>query len=428
MKKLIKKAPFCSSALVTLLLISCENESLNIDSESILLDQTITEQASKKIIYNDQIIDVQEEGNNYYWGDIIIPKNTVTLVNLENELEPTNNLESVINSNSSIVTNPNRVWPNNTIYYTFTSDIANSTKKDVLTAIHHWELFTPLKFIETNELDGAVVIYYGPTCGASVGFLGEDIEHSLSISSNGCNISELIHEFGHIAGLYHEHSRNDRDEFVTIHYDNIDPGNHSQFDKNEDNNFLSTDFGSFDFDSTMLYSSNFASINGNETITKLDGSSITRKELLSENDVLGIESLYGEGTPNVVAISALINGDLYLSTENGRSTVKANRTAIGPWEKFTVYPIGGGLIAFYGNNRRFLSVNETGDLQFNSRVIGDTEKFKIEHQYTSSDGKRYYRISHEDFDSLVVNTSNELTLDSGITGGSDTFFAIEILE
>jgi hypothetical protein len=38
------------------------------------------------------------------------------------------------------------------------------------------------------------------------------------------------HELGHVLGFHHEHARWDRDEFVTIHYENIKPGRASDYD------------------------------------------------------------------------------------------------------------------------------------------------------------------------------------------------------
>lgn len=38
------------------------------------------------------------------------------------------------------------------------------------------------------------------------------------------------HELGHVLGFHHEHQRWDRDEFVTIHYQNIKPGRQHDYD------------------------------------------------------------------------------------------------------------------------------------------------------------------------------------------------------
>ena len=38
------------------------------------------------------------------------------------------------------------------------------------------------------------------------------------------------HELGHVLGFFHEHERWDRDDYVTIHYENMKPGREPDYD------------------------------------------------------------------------------------------------------------------------------------------------------------------------------------------------------
>ncbi|MFV0506497.1 MAG: M12 family metallopeptidase [Bacteroidales bacterium] len=92
----------------------------------------------------------------------------------------------------------------------------------------------------------------------------------------------IIHEIGHAIGLYHEHNRYDRDNYVTIHYANIRSKKSYNFSKQTRNYYI---IGSFDWNSIMLYSSNDFSSNGKPTMTKKNGSTfIGQRTCLSEMD------------------------------------------------------------------------------------------------------------------------------------------------
>lgn len=46
-------------------------------------------------------------------------------------------------------------------------------------------------------------------------------------TASGCTPGSVIHEFLHALGFHHEQSRTDRDEYVTVNYDNIQPGTYN---------------------------------------------------------------------------------------------------------------------------------------------------------------------------------------------------------
>jgi len=75
----------------------------------------------------------------------------------------------------------------------------------------------------------------------------------------------IIHEMLHTLGLAHEHKRPDRDEYVTIVFEKIQPGKEYNFEKMSEECF--TIFGlSYDYESVLHYSRNHFSIDGSETI------------------------------------------------------------------------------------------------------------------------------------------------------------------
>lgn len=42
-----------------------------------------------------------------------------------------------------------------------------------------------------------------------------------------CKHGNIVHEIAHSLGFFHEHSRPDRDDYVTVHWDNIEGGEYT---------------------------------------------------------------------------------------------------------------------------------------------------------------------------------------------------------
>lgn len=49
---------------------------------------------------------------------------------------------------------------------------------------------------------------------------------AISIGKNCDKFGIVVHELGHVIGFWHEHTRPDRDEHVSIIRENIQPGKH----------------------------------------------------------------------------------------------------------------------------------------------------------------------------------------------------------
>ena len=74
-----------------------------------------------------------------------------------------------------------------------------------------------------------------PVCSASYGYTAGHIHRmNLRVDKHCYAATVTVHEFLHIIGLMHEHQRPDRDDYVWIDFDNIQPDYHSAFNKCDD--------------------------------------------------------------------------------------------------------------------------------------------------------------------------------------------------
>ncbi|CAG0906900.1 unnamed protein product, partial [Darwinula stevensoni] len=75
--------------------------------------------------------------------------------------------------------------------------------------------FTP----RSGQSDYIHIAKWGQGCSSYVGRAGG--EQSLSLD-NGCTDERtMLHELMHALGFFHEHTRSDRDDYLTINFGNI---------------------------------------------------------------------------------------------------------------------------------------------------------------------------------------------------------------
>ncbi|GFV09259.1 zinc metalloproteinase nas-15 [Trichonephila clavipes] len=67
----------------------------------------------------------------------------------------------------------------------------------------------------------ALIVYQNAICYSMVGRMGG--EQNLSLATDCDQMGIVIHEFMHALGFWHEQSRIDRDDYVTIRWENISP-------------------------------------------------------------------------------------------------------------------------------------------------------------------------------------------------------------
>ncbi|MBN1641366.1 MAG: M12 family metallopeptidase [Anaerolineae bacterium] len=177
-------------------------------------------------------------------------------------------------------------WPNGIIPYSVDLSLPNQAR--VTDAIAHWEDNTPIRFIARTTESAYVRFIPSDGCWSYVGRQGSRQDIGLA---DGCLLGSTIHEIGHAVGLWHEQSREDRDTFVTVHYQNITPGREHNFDRQIADG---DDVGAYDYGSIMHYGRTAFTKNGLDTITPPAGVTIGQRNGLSTGDIQAVVYMYGE--------------------------------------------------------------------------------------------------------------------------------------
>jgi len=98
-------------------------------------------------------------------------------------------------------------------------------------------------------------------CEADVGY--QAVPAQPMAGAANCTIGTLLHEMGHVIGLWHEQTRSDRDEYVVVDYGNVIKGSWGNFEiRSDDEQILSP----YDYASVMQYISPAFSRNGGPVI------------------------------------------------------------------------------------------------------------------------------------------------------------------
>ena len=143
---------------------------------------------------------------------------------------------------------------------------------------------------KTNADTDYVYIMPDRGCYSMVGKTGG--RQTLSLG-NGCiQKGIIIHEMMHAVGFFHEQSRSDRDDYITIMWNNIQPGMAGQFEKYSTATIqaLGSDY---DYTSIMHYGPKAFSKNGLPTIVPKHKVTIGQRSGFSSVDSYKINALYG---------------------------------------------------------------------------------------------------------------------------------------
>jgi hypothetical protein len=253
---------------------------------------------TKKIKRIDKGFQPIKKRKNSHWQ---LPTGELVLTSVENDGEflighgdlivgDSKDLPSYESGKRALLLRPPEVWENRTIPYLIEANLPNQPA--IMDAIEYFQKFTPIKFVQRTDQKDYVLFKRGETlCLSNVGKVGG--EQYIKLAQD-CGKTQIIHELMHTLGFIHEQNRADRDEYITVLWENIAEENWPQFQIIEDK-FLDLTHFPFDFNSIMLYPSNaFILYPDDYSIITIQGDPIFQKPgaLLSVGDMNRVNYFY----------------------------------------------------------------------------------------------------------------------------------------
>ncbi|XP_053982426.1 zinc metalloproteinase nas-4-like [Hylaeus volcanicus] len=186
-------------------------------------------------------------------------------------------------------------WPGGVVPYVLSPYFNAEQRKVITDAMNDYHKYTCIKFkpYKGEESDYVRITAGNSGCWSSVGRIGGRQDVNLQVP--GCLVKKgtVIHELMHVIGFLHEQSRYERDEFVSIQWNNILSGHSGNFEKASKRTTDAFGVG-YDYGSVMHYSANAFSRNGQPTIVPKGASKnqLGQREGFSKRDIQKIRKMY----------------------------------------------------------------------------------------------------------------------------------------
>lgn len=262
--------------------------SININSDDAQADEPkkvkpITNSGKSYFLENEDSDDTKQmltytidDGLAVVQGDIVIGK-----------ISP----DTILTSFSGPAKEPSiKLWPTTEIPYYIQPNLRNPER--VARALKYFSN-TNIHFVPYTNQEDIIVFEQGQgTCKSYLGHIGG--RQPLWISE-GCSARDIAHEIMHSLGFIHEQNRNDRDNYINVFWENINPKFKINFEKFSSSSMRVTGLSQFDFESIMIYPELMFSINGLPTIrSKINEQVVFPSQALTSKDIERVNKAYAQ--------------------------------------------------------------------------------------------------------------------------------------
>ncbi|KMQ65755.1 hypothetical protein ACM46_07795 [Chryseobacterium angstadtii] len=271
-QKLQAKKSVLAGLMIIATLSSCSknNEEIMADAQTNALQSKNVKQGK---LGGQTITYEKKDGLNFFQGDIVLTDQQLTEDNSANK------------GGASFSR-----WPGGKIYYTVAGNMGSINGNKITTAVNEYNNKTNTQWIPRTNQTNYVEFIFGSSSGsdgwAHIGYQGGRQNISLD---QYISVGSVIHEMGHTVGLYHEHARKDRDQYVSIQWNNIQDGQAYNFNMYNSG----TDIGPFNINSVMMYWPTSYSKNGQPTIKRANNTNFTYNRTgFTTGDINTINAMY----------------------------------------------------------------------------------------------------------------------------------------
>lgn len=212
-------------------------------------------------------------------------------------------------------------WSDGIVPYEAPTTNSAIQQQNIARAIDHWTERTSITFIERTDKNNDQYSNYirfdsSPSCASYVGMQGG--RQSIMVS-DACSMGSIVHEIGHALGLFHEHTRADRDNYIQVDWDQIVTNKDINF------NILTAgvdNYGPYDYESIMHYGEYFFSATGLKTIIAPNDVEIGQRKELSPLDALAVNMMYATDLailqPSIIETKEGLEVDVTISNQGAQ--------------------------------------------------------------------------------------------------------------